>query len=149
MNLQVELYSWAKMVSFQPKNFKHFRSVKMKLINQLKLTFKANYMKKQWLKKQKSSPPSWTHTSIRPSRCAAGKNKTLNYDAFYRTLQHLTFCRSTVRRCLGGRRQLLPLPVSPSTGSSTLWSKDDNQSCLRKNSGWRMKTQTTGKQDIR
>ena len=71
MNLQMEFHSWAKMVSFKPKVFKKFRSVKIKLIYPLKLTFKANYMKKPW-RKSKSGPP-WTHTSIRPSRCAAGK----------------------------------------------------------------------------
>ena len=38
------------MVSFRPKNFKKFKSVKIKLINLLKLTFKANYMTIPWLK---------------------------------------------------------------------------------------------------
>ena len=67
MNLQVEFNSWAKMISLQPKIFKKNKKCQNKIdkliktnLNPFKLTFKANYMKKPWLK-SKSGPPLNPH----------------------------------------------------------------------------------------
>ena len=66
----------------------------------------------------------------------AGKRLEMNLNFSCRTPQRLTSYLSTVRRCLEGRQPLLPSPVSRSTGSLTHSSRDDNQLCHQKNSGW-------------